>query len=163
MSLPAPEAGLVISYSYLWLSEHERGREEGVKDRPCAIIVARAREDGAEDVLVVPVTHSAPKDQSEAMEIPAAVKKRLGLDAERSWVVLNESNKFRWPGPDLRPIGKPGDSAVAYGFLPPNFFYRVTPPFCCAGACKALPARAAHRIGVLASRPIRIIARMKTG
>jgi hypothetical protein len=125
VSLPAPEAGLVISYSYLWLSEHKRGQEEGVKDRPCAIIVALAREDGAEDVLVVPVTHSAPKDQGEAMEIPAAVKKRLGLDAERSWVVLSESNKFTWPGPDLRPIGKPGDSSVAYGFLPPNFFIEL--------------------------------------
>jgi hypothetical protein len=125
VSFPAPEAGLVISYSYLWLSEHERGREEGTKDRPCAIIVTLMREDGDNDVLVVPVTHTAPKDQSEAMEIPAAVKKRLGLDADRSWVVLSESNKFTWPGPDLRAIGRPGDSSIAYGFLPPNFFIEL--------------------------------------
>lgn len=35
-----PQPGLVISYSYLWSEESERGRVEGRKDRPCAIIVA---------------------------------------------------------------------------------------------------------------------------
>jgi hypothetical protein len=37
--LPRPEPGLVLSYSYLWHTEHEEGREEGVKDRPCVIVV----------------------------------------------------------------------------------------------------------------------------
>ena len=40
MALPVPERGLVISYSYLWQSEYEQGREEGVKNRLCVIIVA---------------------------------------------------------------------------------------------------------------------------
>jgi hypothetical protein len=43
MSFPAPETGQVIRYSYLWLNEHKRGREEGIKDRPCAIILAAKR------------------------------------------------------------------------------------------------------------------------
>jgi hypothetical protein len=120
--LPEPEAGLIISYSYLWFREHERGQEEGAKDRPCAIIVAVAREDAATEVLVVPVTHTPPKDQNEALEIPAVVKKRLGLDAARSWVVLTESNIFTWPGPDVR-------SSVTYGFLPPNFFNKLRQQF----------------------------------
>lgn len=41
MSLPAPRPGLVISYAYLWAREHGRGAEEGLKDRPYAIVAAR--------------------------------------------------------------------------------------------------------------------------
>jgi hypothetical protein len=37
MAFPAP--GLVIRYVYLWSHEWVRGQEEGVKDRPCAIIL----------------------------------------------------------------------------------------------------------------------------
>ena len=33
------------------------------------------------------------------MEIPLATKARLGLDDARSWIVLNEANRFIWPGP----------------------------------------------------------------
>lgn len=72
-------------------------------------------------VRVLPVTHSAPEDPADALEIPLPVKQRLGLDSARSWVVLTEANDFIWPGPDLRPA-VPGDlSSVAYGFLPPGF------------------------------------------
>jgi len=38
VSLPTPRPGLVIRYSYLWAREHDQGREEGVKDRPCAVL-----------------------------------------------------------------------------------------------------------------------------
>ena len=122
MTLPKPEAGLVIRYSYLWLREHREGREEGTKDRPCAIILALRDDDGETQVLVVPVTHSPPDNLTAALELPPAVKQHLGLDAERSWVVLSESNLFDWPGPDLRRVGDRDDSSVAYGFLPPRFF-----------------------------------------
>ncbi len=125
MSVPTPEAGLVISYAYLWQREHEQGREEGGKDRPCAIIVALLQADESYRVLVVPVTHAPPMVEAEAMEIPLAVKKRLGLDAERSWIVLTESNEFSWPGPDLRPIRGRSDGAMAYGMLPPTFFVEL--------------------------------------
>ena len=40
MSLPTPRPGLVIRYAYLWADEHRRGAEEGLKDRPCAIVAA---------------------------------------------------------------------------------------------------------------------------
>ena len=113
MTLPKPEAGLVVRYSYLWLREHREGREEGVKDRPCAIILAALDQDGKNQVLVVPVTHSSPAETTDGLELPAAVKRHLGLDAERSWVVLSESNLFDWPGPDLRRVGDRDDSSVA--------------------------------------------------
>jgi hypothetical protein len=41
VAFPTPHPGLVISYAYLWAEESDQGREEGVKDRPCAIVVAR--------------------------------------------------------------------------------------------------------------------------
>lgn len=122
MSLPAPEPGLVIRYSYLWLREQSQGREEGSKDRPCAIVLAVQDRDGASQVLVVPVTHTPPESPETALEVPAAIKRHLGFDAEHSWIVLSESNLFEWPGPDLRRVGNRDDSSVAYGFLPPRFF-----------------------------------------
>jgi hypothetical protein len=65
---------------------------------------------------------------SVAVEIPQRVKEHLGLDSERSWVILNEVNVFRWPGFDLRPI-KNGDGRVDYGFLPPKLFDRLNEKF----------------------------------
>lgn len=125
MRLPEPEPGLVIRYSYLWASEYDDGREEGSKDRPCALIAAIKRtEDAKTRVLVVPITHSPPV-RTEAVEIPLPIKERLGLDAERSWIVLSEANEFIWPGPDLRPVSRDDAPTVAYGFLPRGFFAAV--------------------------------------
>lgn len=122
MTLPRPEPGLLIRYAYLWLSEHRAGREDGAKDRPCAIVLTVADDAEATRCLVVPVTHSAPNASIEALELPPEAKRHLGLDAERSWVVLSECNDFVWPGPDLRRVGAQSDASVAYGFLPPRFF-----------------------------------------
>ena len=55
------------------------------------------------------------------MELPAGVKRYLGLDTERSWVILDEINEFVWPGFDLRPIPRSRDR-FDYGFLPPRLF-----------------------------------------
>lgn len=84
MPLPEPHAGLVISYTYLWSDEYERGVREGRKDRPCAIVLARRIVRGRSVVTVVPVTHSAPADKNTAIEIPAALKRHLGLDSSRN-------------------------------------------------------------------------------
>src|SRR5262245_21440649 len=105
MKWRTPERGLVINYSYLWTSEDKAGSEEGRKDRPCAIIVARYNDEGRMRLRVVPVTHSQPANPEHAIEIPAVTKKRLGLDSDRSWIVLTEVNDFTWPGFDIRTIG----------------------------------------------------------
>jgi hypothetical protein len=115
---PQPVPGLVLRYSYLWRAERQRGQEEGVKDRPCAVVLVTTAEDGETVVTVLPITHAPPAVPEAAVEIPPATKERLGLDAARSWVVLTEANRFVWPGPDLRPL-RPGDAgSVAYGLLP---------------------------------------------
>ncbi|NBC14280.1 MAG: hypothetical protein GVY09_13260 [Gammaproteobacteria bacterium] len=122
MTFPEPHPGLVISYSYLLAEEHERGQEEGVKDRPCTVVVARQSLQGQALVTVLPITHTPPSDPTEALEIPPPVKAMLGLDDERSWIVLSEMKDFLWPGPDLRPVapGRP-----VYGVLPPGFFRQL--------------------------------------
>lgn len=122
MSLPAPRPGLVISYAYLWHWEHERGAEEGIKDRPCAIVAARQIIADRDMVTVVPVTHSPPADPADAIEMPAALKAHLGLDDQPSWIVITETNDFLWPGPDLRPVPGAAPPRFADGMLPPRFF-----------------------------------------
>ena len=122
MNIPVPIPGLVIRYSYLWRSEHLQGREEGVKERPCAVVLVTKRDDGDDSVTVLPVTHTPPVDPSLALEIPATVKRQLALDGERSWIIFDEANVFIWPGPDLRPVPGQDLSTVVYGILPPKFF-----------------------------------------
>ena len=130
MIIPKPSPGLVIRYSYLWHSEFLAGRDEGIKDRPSAIIATmRIGDDGETRVLVLPVTHSAPLSGVAVLEIPRTIKRTLGLDAERSWIVLAEWNEFTWPGPDLRPVPGDEDGKIAYGSLSPGFFNRVRDEF----------------------------------
>ena len=121
LSWPLPQPGLVIRYAYLWDREARSGREESAKDRPCAIILVVLREGVSPAVRVLPVTHTSPDDPADALEIPPLVKRRLGLDGERSWVMLTEANDFIWPGPDLRPAVSGALSTAAHGFLPPGF------------------------------------------
>jgi len=118
--LPKPQPGLVISYEYLWRHQHEAGLDYGAKARPCAIVVAVATSGGATEVVVAPITHLEPAPPSEGIEIPARVKKHLGLDGERSWVIVTDLNVFTWPGFDLHPIRHSPTGAFAYGFLPPK-------------------------------------------
>jgi hypothetical protein len=88
-NLPEPRPGLVIGYSYLWERDFRAGREEGSKDRPCA------------------------------------VKRHLGLDELRSWLICAGVNRFVWPGPDLRPIARQRPGEFAYGMLPRQFMLCV--------------------------------------
>ena len=130
MALPEPVAGLIIRYSYLWYREHLEGRDEGQKDRPCAIVAGlRVDENGDTRVLVLPITHTPPDHPALAVELPAKVKSRLHLDDSRSWVVLSEWNEFVWPGPDLRRVQGATDASVAYGMLPPALFAAIRDRF----------------------------------
>lgn len=115
--------GWVFRYAYLWDWQHREGREEGDKDRPCLVLaLVTTEDDGTPIVRVLPITHTPPAHPADAVEIPAPVKARLRLDEERSWIILTESNRFAWPGPDLRPV----DTESGYfGELPPRLFAEV--------------------------------------
>ena len=57
-----------------------------------------------------------------AVAVPAKVKRHLGLDADASWIVLDEANEFVWPGVDLRPISRQKPGVWTYGVLPQELF-----------------------------------------
>jgi len=110
-----------------------------VKDRPCAIVLAALEDEGWLMVTVVPVTHSPPGADVAAVEIPPETERRLGLDVERSWIVVSEANTFAWPGPDLRPRAPDRPETVAFGLLPANFFREVRARFLQSASGSVVP------------------------
>jgi hypothetical protein len=96
-----PKVGYVLRYVYDWGPEAGTGSD---KERPAVIVLTVRRADGKMLVRVAPVTHRAPDDPARALELPRATKQRLGLDDDRSWVILDHANEFQWPGPDVRPV-----------------------------------------------------------
>jgi hypothetical protein len=135
-----PYAGLGIRYSYLWKREQEAGREEGTKDRPCAVVMAIMDQDGEWEVLVLPITHSPPPDPADAIEIPAETKKRLGLDTDRSWIAPSTSQEAERNAHCHRERGVSGSAR-----------YARSPSSCLRGRCtetawRIFPERAALEI-----------------
>jgi hypothetical protein len=122
-TVPPPEPGLVVHFNYLWRREQAKGLEEARYPRPCAIVVSYKRSsDGALIVMLAPITHAEPPPGAAAMLIPTAVKRHLGLDEERSWVILDEVNETGWPGYDLQTNA---EGQYAYGFIPPRLYERI--------------------------------------
>jgi hypothetical protein len=79
------------------------------------------RDPAVKRVVVVPITHSAPRDPDTALALPASLKPILGLDDAPAWIVATEINVSEWPGFDLRPV--PGKAATYYhGRVPPGTF-----------------------------------------
>ena len=121
ISDPQPE--LVLSHAYLWHHEAVQGRDEGTKYRPAVVVLATEFDEAhGKTVLVAPITRRKPDDPAAGVEILPLTKRRLGLDAERSWVIVSEVNRFEWPGPDLLPVA-PGQ--WAYGILPAGLFRNI--------------------------------------
>jgi hypothetical protein len=142
MKKPSPAPGLVIRYDYLWRDEAERGRQEGVKERPCAIVVAMQVGQGkVPHVLLAPITHSPPHDPANAIEIPPGVKAHLGLDSERSWIVTRELNSVAWDDAGIVPAGR---LRWDYGFLPPKLARAL--------AEKIVTAQQAQKLDITARR-----------
>lgn len=55
------------------------------------------------------------------MALPESVRRLLALP-ERTWIIVNETNTFIWPGSDLE---RNADGDFTWGVLPPRFFDRV--------------------------------------
>jgi hypothetical protein len=127
MAIPEPTPGLVIRYDYLWSREAAAGRAQG-KDRPACLVAASDSTAKPRFVVLLPITHSPPIGGTVAIEIPAKVRQSIGLDDERSWVVVSEFNVDEWPSAGLSPLpGKP--NIFAYGFIPPGLFAGIKQRF----------------------------------
>ena len=117
-----PKPGFVIRYLYDWSTEGASALPSEEKERPAVIILSVMKSADRILVRVVPITHRQPDDTSRAMELPPLTKARLGLDGERSWVILDHANEFVWPGPDVRPVPGRDPVTIYYGPLPPAFY-----------------------------------------
>jgi hypothetical protein len=78
-------------------------------------VLTRTTSAGRTVAYVLPITHTPPTQDEDGVELPLVTKERLGLDAERSWIITTELNQFTWPGPDLRPTAA---GEYIYGYLP---------------------------------------------
>jgi hypothetical protein len=118
---------LVLRYDYLWTREAAQGRIQG-KDRPACLVAASDSASRPRYIVLLPITHTPPAGGASGIEIPAAVKQALGLDGERSWVIVSEHNVDEWPNAGVSPLpGRPG--VFAYGFIPPGLFGRIKAAF----------------------------------
>lgn len=127
MALPEPKPGLVIRYDYLWSHEAAASRDQG-KERPACLVAASDSSLRPKFVVILPITHAPPDDDTVGIEIPAKVKQALGLDEAPSWVIVSEYNVDEWPNGGLAPLpGRP--DVFSYGFIPPRLFVKVKEKF----------------------------------
>lgn len=127
MNFPKAEPGLVFRYDYLWSREAKRGRSTS-KDRPVCVAVATDVETDPQLVMILPITHSKPTGATAGVEIPAGVRRMLGLDDEPCWVVVSEHNIDDWPSPGIAPL--PGRrKTFVYGILPSGLFDKIQAEF----------------------------------
>jgi hypothetical protein len=126
LALPkTPFPGMVVRYSFLWSNAARAGETEGRKDRPCVIVTAvRRTPDGRFRIRVLPITHRA-SEPARSIAIPPNVRRHLGLDADASWIVLDEVNEFSWPGVDLRPVSRLKPGVWTFGVLPTEIFDEI--------------------------------------
>jgi hypothetical protein len=125
--LPEPRPGLVIRYDYLWAREAAAGRDQG-KERPACLVAAMDSVATPRFVVILPITHTLPDKDTVGVEIPAKVRRAIGLDDAPSWVIVSEHNVDEWPNAGLAPVpGRPG--VFSYGFIPPGLFAQVKAKF----------------------------------
>lgn len=118
---------MVVRYDYLWSREAATGRDQG-KDRPACLVAASDSQARPRFVVLLPITHTPPRDDTVGVEIPAKVRAAIGLDDRPSWVIVSEHNIDEWPNAGLSPIpGKAG--TFSYGFVPPGLFSRIKTSF----------------------------------
>jgi hypothetical protein len=125
--LPDLTIGLVVRYEYLW---HRRAgaTDTADKDHPACVVATYRKQGRPEDFVVyLPISHTEPSGGEEGIELPDDVKRKIGLDSARQWVLLSECNLDTWPF-DLRQIpDQPG--RFRYGHFPPNRFRIVRDAF----------------------------------
>jgi hypothetical protein len=127
VALPDPKPGLIVRCDYLWSHEAAAGRDQG-KDRPTCVVAASDSLKAPRFVVLLPITHSPPDIPTIGIEIPARVKRALGLDDAPSWVIVSEHNIDTWPNAGLSPIpGRP--QMFSYGFIPPGLFALIKARF----------------------------------
>lgn len=114
-----PKTGDVIRYDYLWADQEKQGLEAGVKDRPCAVVIAMPfRQDQMRNVFVCAITHSRPEEGQSAIELTPKLSRHLGLDGERAWIKTHEVNVLEWGQNPPHGVTMTPKQEWTYGQLP---------------------------------------------
>jgi hypothetical protein len=118
-----------FAIAYDWSDRPEGNPAPSIeKERPAVIVLSVRRNIADEEmwlVRVAPITHRMRVDPRRAVEIPHLTLQRLGLDGDRSGIILDHANEFIWPGPDVRPVPGRDPATIYYGALPPALFDKV--------------------------------------
>src|SRR5207302_1313993 len=93
-----------------------RYREQALEE-PVVVATVKRDPDGRFRARVVPIRHR-PREPQRGIAIPTEVKRHLGLDADASWILLDEANEFFWPGVALRPVSRLKPGVWTFGVLP---------------------------------------------
>ena len=94
------------------------------KERPACLVAASDPSVSPRFVVLLPITHSRPRQGVQGIEIPSKVRAHLGLDDEPCWVIVSEYNVDNWPTAGLAALPGPLDR-FEYGYLPPRLFAEI--------------------------------------
>jgi len=146
----------------LWAHEAARGEQDGRKHRPVVVVIAQQMVDSHTELLVVPVTTQPPTRAEDGFEISTRIKAHLGFDAARCWIIITELNRFRKPGPDIRPIERGEERTPYYGFMPQPLFDAVLAAVIARAEGKRVQvttrsARGCGRLGLVAARLVHLV------
>lgn len=137
--LPAPKVGMVVNYEYIWARQFRDGfkPEDVVKIRPCAILaVVEGKDDTT--VYVSPMTHTAPYHPERSIKLGEDTSRRLRMDCNSTYLMVDEVNKFTWPGDGLRRVFNRGAASYSFGNLPEAVLLEARSKLKAFNASKAL-------------------------
>lgn len=83
----------------LWNSERRGGREDGAKDRPCAVVLVTP----SDRVILCGITHTDPGSDALRVELGNETKAVLNLDAGSQWIDCSEVNETTWDDAGFAP------------------------------------------------------------
>lgn len=89
------------------------------------VVLATRKQEHGTEIVVAPVTTKPPRQGTAAVEMPERVRRHLGLGNERCSIVVDEVNRFTWPGPDIRAVRRQGEPSPFYGKIPAKLFEQV--------------------------------------
>ena len=69
--------------------------------------------------------NAADLEAARAGGMSAPLLDRLGLDADRCWIITSEVNQFVWPGPDIRLVPLKSDRTPFYGKIPAKLLEKM--------------------------------------
>jgi hypothetical protein len=119
-----PYVGALISYRFLWPSDHDKGFDCAESTQPCVVMAVQDLPDWTFKVLVCPITHT-PRAEDLPIAIPDALALRAKLDGRDSFVVSNALNILVWPSNDVVPLEVGNRSTLIRGDLPKEFLKEI--------------------------------------